>query len=69
MDLATTDDEIARALGRDAGRMLAADPDRLQAWTRRWLDPRAGEPGWAWVAAGLDDATQARLGRAMPIRE
>ncbi len=67
MDLADTDTAIAGALAGDAKRQLAITPDELEAWTRRWLDPRAGEPGWAWATAGLDAQAVKRIERVTPV--
>jgi hypothetical protein len=67
MDLAERDEEIAAALARDAGSMLEPDPAALQAWLRRWLDPRSGEPGWRWVVAGASARDLQRLTRITPV--
>lgn len=63
IDLADTDAAIAGALAGDAKRQLAIAPDTLEAWTRKWLQPRTGEPGWAWAIAGADPGTVKRLER------
>jgi hypothetical protein len=55
------------ALARDAAAMLATTPETLEAWTRRWLDPRTGEPGWAWSIAGLDEDGRRRVGRIVAL--
>jgi hypothetical protein len=67
MDLSGRDEDIVAALARDAGSMLAADPEALQAWMRRWLDPRGGEPGWRWLVAGASDRDLQRLTRITPL--
>jgi hypothetical protein len=67
IDLCRTDAEIAAALSRDARTMLAAEPDALMAWQKRWLDPRKGEPGWDWVVVGADKPTLAALERLTPV--
>jgi hypothetical protein len=67
MDLAGRDEEIVGALARDAGSMLEPDPGALQAWLRRWLDPRSGEPGWRWVVAGASSQDLQRLTRITPV--
>jgi hypothetical protein len=67
MDLSARDEDIVGALARDAGTMLEPDPEALQAWLRRWLDPRAGEPGWRWLVAGASDRELQRLGRIAPL--
>jgi len=66
IDLADTDAGIADALAADAARQLAIAPDGLEQWTQRWLDPRTGEPGWAWTAAGVDGDAAARIERVAP---
>ena len=43
------------------------DPEALQAYFGRWFDPKAGEPGWTWVAAGVDDALAASLGQRIEL--
>ncbi|MBX7082556.1 MAG: hypothetical protein K1X88_25350 [Nannocystaceae bacterium] len=67
IDLSRSDTEIAGALARDAAAMLETTPEALEAWTRRWLDPRTGEPGWAWSIAGLDEDGRRRVGRIVPL--
>jgi len=67
MDLATTDDEIATALAVDAQAMLSADADALLQWQGEWLNPRAGQGGWAWTVAGVDDGILRRLARIAPV--
>lgn len=52
LDLSGADGEIAAALARDAEAMLAASPDDVAAFTKRWLDLEQSEPGWAWVLVG-----------------
>lgn len=63
IDLADSDAGIAGALAGDAKRQLAIAPDALEAWTRKWLQPRTGEPGWAWAVAGADPTTAKRIAR------
>ncbi len=67
IDLADKDAEIAGALARDAQTMLALGPEELQTWTKKWLDPRTGTPGWAWSAAGLDDTAKAKIGKVAQV--
>jgi hypothetical protein len=67
IDLADDDEGIASALARDATAMLEPEPDVLRTWQRRWLDPRGGEAGWLWVAAGADDKLRRRLERVTPV--
>jgi hypothetical protein len=67
MDLSVRDEEVVGALARDAGSMLEPDPEALQVWMRRWLDPRSGEPGWRWVVAGATDRDLRRLERITPL--
>jgi hypothetical protein len=67
MDLSVRDEDVVGALARDAGSMLEPDPEALQAWMRRWLDPRSGEPGWRWVVAGATDRDLRRLERITPL--
>ncbi len=67
IDLADDDGAVAGALAADAGAMLAIDGEELQAFTKKWIDPRTGEPGWAWNAAGLTTAAAERLGRAVEL--
>lgn len=63
IDLSGRDEDVVGALARDAGSMLEPDPEVLQAWQRRWLDPRSGEPGWHWLVAGASEAALQRLAR------
>jgi hypothetical protein len=67
LDLADDDAGLTRVLGRDAAFMLDADPASLRKWQERWVRPRGGEPGWTWVAAGLDAAARARLAEVVRI--
>lgn len=67
IDLSTSDDEIALALARDAAAMLDADKKTIRKWQEKWIRPRGGEPGWVWVAAGLDEATLAQLRELTPV--
>jgi len=67
IDLAGRDEDVVGALARDAGSMLEPDPEALQAWLRRWLDPRSGEPGWRWLVAGASDRELRRLARITPL--
>lgn len=67
MDLSMRDEDVVTALARDAGTMLEPDPEALQAWLRRWLDPRGGEPGWRWLVAGASDRDLQRLARITPL--
>jgi hypothetical protein len=55
-ELADRDADVAAALARDAQRMLEVDADALLSWTKTWLDPRGGTPGWTWAVAGVGDA-------------
>lgn len=55
IDLSSSDGEIAAALARDAGAMLAASPDDAAAFIKKWLDLETSEPGWAWVVVGPED--------------
>lgn len=67
IDLAESDEAIAGALARDATTMLEPDPDVLQQWLQRWLDPRRGEPGWQWMVAGAPEKVTRRLARITPL--
>ena len=67
IDLSSRDEDVPTALFDDAGGMLASDPEALQAWMGRWLDPRGGEPGWQWVVAGASSADQRKLARLTPL--
>jgi hypothetical protein len=67
IDLADTDAAIAGSLASDAKHQLDVGPDELEAWTRKWLDPRQGEPGWAWATAGLPDDGKKRIEKLTPI--
>jgi hypothetical protein len=53
IDLAGEDREIYVALAREA----------------KWFDPQGGEPGWVWVAAGVDDNFRTKLDAALDIVE
>jgi hypothetical protein len=61
IDLAGEDREIYVALARDAKAMLELQPEQIQEYMAKWFDPQAGEPGWVWVAAGVDDNFRAKL--------
>ncbi len=61
IDLAQEDREIFAALAREARTMLELDPEQIQAFQTKWLDPSAGEPGWVWVASGLTSTMRAKL--------
>jgi len=67
IDLADADTAIAGALANDAKHQLDVGPDELEAWTRKWIDPRQGEPGWAWAAAGLDAAASKKIEKLVPL--
>lgn len=68
IDLSDRDDEIPRALARDATLMLSVEPEELTKWTSRWLNPRGGDEGWAWTIAGADDALRRTLSRTAPAQ-
>lgn len=67
IDLADNDVQIAGALAKDAVAQLGTSGDALEAWTRKWLQPRTGEPGWTWSVAGLDAAATKRIARVTPV--
>ncbi|MBK6917597.1 MAG: hypothetical protein IPH07_09370 [Deltaproteobacteria bacterium] len=67
IDLAESDPQIAGAMAKDAAAMLAATPAALETWTRSWLEPRKGEPGWAWTVAGLDAQARAQAAKLVPV--
>ncbi|MCH9683270.1 MAG: hypothetical protein K0V04_17680 [Deltaproteobacteria bacterium] len=69
MDLADRDEDIVGALAKDARGMLEPDPEALQAWVRKWFDPRNGEPGWQWLVTGTSDRIRRRLARITPLSE
>lgn len=69
IDLAGEDREIYTALARDAQVMLELQPEQIQAYMTKWFDPQAGEPGWVWVAAGVDDNFRAKLAAAIELDE
>lgn len=67
IDLASDDREIFVALARDAQGMLELEPEQVQEYMAKWFDPQAGEPGWMWVAAGVDDGFRAKLGASLTL--
>jgi hypothetical protein len=67
IDLAGEDREIFVALARDAKAMLELQPEQIQAYMAKWFDPQAGEPGWAWVAAGVDDNFRSKLDAGLEL--
>jgi hypothetical protein len=67
LDLAQDDASIGSALAVDARAMLDADQVKLRKWQEKWLRPGGGEPGWIWVAAGVDEETQGKLSSMTPI--
>lgn len=69
LELADRDADAAAALARDAQRMLEVDADALLAWTKTWLDPRGGTPGWAWAVAGVGDAEARALATVTRSRD
>jgi hypothetical protein len=69
IDLAGEDREIFVALARDAEAMLEVQPEQIQAYMAKWFDPQGGEPGWVWVAAGVDDAFRAKLDAGLELVE
>jgi hypothetical protein len=69
IDLAGEDREIYTALARDAQTMLELGPEQIQAYMAKWFDPQAGEPGWVWVAAGVDDNFRAKLDASLELVE
>jgi plasmid stability protein len=69
IDLAGEDREIYVALARDAKAMLELQPEQIQAYMAKWFDPQAGEPGWVWVAAGVDDNFRTKLDAGLELEE
>lgn len=69
IDLSGRDEDMVDALARDAGSMLEPDPEALQAWLRRWLDPRSGETGWCWLVAGASESALQRLSRITALED
>lgn len=67
IDLAAEDREIYFALARDAQAMLGSTPEQVQAFFAQWFDPQSGEPGWIWVAAGINDNFKTKLGEAIKL--
>jgi hypothetical protein len=67
-ELSDRDADVAAALARDARQMLEVDADALHAWTKAWLDPKAGTPGWTWAVAGASEADARELARLAPTR-
>lgn len=61
IDLAGQDREIFSAIAKDASGMLEIEPEQVQAFFAKWMDPTGGEPGWTWVAVGLDDGYREKL--------
>ena len=69
IDLAGEDREIFAALARDASGMAELSPDAVQEFMATWFNPQAGEPGWVWVAAGVDDNFRTKLDAALDLVE
>lgn len=69
IDLASDDREVFAALARDAQSMLELDPEQVQQYMAKWFNPQAGEPGWVWVAAGVDDNFREKLGAAILLED
>jgi hypothetical protein len=69
IDLAGEDREIYVALARDAKAMLEVQPEQIQAYMAKWFDPQGGEPGWVWVAAGVDDNFRTKLDATLELEE
>lgn len=67
IDLAGDDREIFVALARDAQAMLELTPERVQQYMATWFNPQGGEPGWVWVAAGVDANFEQKLGAAIHL--
>ncbi|PRQ00559.1 hypothetical protein [Enhygromyxa salina] len=69
IDLAGNDREIFVALARDAQGMLELEPEQVQAYMAEWFDPQAGQPGWMWAAAGVDDTFRDKLAASIRLVE
>jgi hypothetical protein len=69
IDLAGEDREIFVALARDAQGMLELEPEKVHEFMQTWFDPQGGEPGWVWVAAGVDDNFHDKLGATLKLVE
>jgi hypothetical protein len=67
IDLASDDRQIFVALARDAQGMLELEPEQVQEFMAEWFNPQAGQAGWMWVAAGVDDNFRAKLGAAIRL--
>lgn len=68
-DLADRDADVAAVLARDAQQLLSVDANGLRSWTKTWLDPRSGTPGWTWAVAGASEADVRELAGATATRE
>jgi hypothetical protein len=69
IDLSARDREIFGALARDATAMLQVEPEQLQAFAAKWMDPRGGEPGWIWVGAGLSPEIRSKLAQKIRLED
>ncbi|KIG13158.1 hypothetical protein DB30_00536 [Enhygromyxa salina] len=67
IDLAGDDREIFVALAKDAQGMLELEPEQVQAFMAEWFNPQAGQPGWMWTAAGVDDGFRDKLGASLRL--
>jgi hypothetical protein len=68
-DLADRDADVAAVLARDAQQLLSVDAEGLLKWTKTWLDPRGGTPGWTWAVAGASEAEVRELAAATRTRD
>jgi hypothetical protein len=68
-DLADKDADVAAVLARDAQQLLSVDANGLLSWTKTWLDPRGGTPGWTWAVAGASEADVRALAGATGTRD
>jgi hypothetical protein len=69
IDLAGEDREIFSAIASDAQTMLELEPEQVREFMAQWFDPQGGEPGWVWVAAGIDANFEGKLGARIRLFE
>ena len=69
IDLAVEDREIFTALARDAQALLELEPEGVQSFMKQWFDPQAGEPGWVWSVAGVNENFRTKLSARIRLVE
>lgn len=67
IDIGASEESLGAALALDAGTMLQATPEDLQAFSAKWFAPRGGTGGWSWAVAGASAETRKALAAKFPL--